>query len=164
MKSLLSGNNKLEPSVNTDKVSQIIRTKSSLPKNKIITVKLNDSEKLATDLLKVCKFEVQESGHYNINFQLALTILAESGIGVTMKTIQYGICQDDLSDFEHAFSSKMMYASCPPAYILSDNLTVMKYLETGKQYCAWCAIGSSNNNYVSYDKDYSHLLLLKICE
>ena len=128
--------------------------------NKIIDIPFIDSCVLnyVEDIKILANFMVQEDGLYQISNQVCIKVDQDCEVNV----IQSGMCDLDLLEFGRCLDSKVINAPCIATNVISNNLCTFRYLEKGMKYIAWINVVSSNNSFITYDKDFSHLQLIKL--
>tara|TARA_B100000073_G_scaffold347734_1_gene363096 strand:+ start:2661 stop:3245 length:585 start_codon:yes stop_codon:yes gene_type:complete len=131
-----------------------------VPKGNFIDVDLSDSSilKYDKDIFVYAVFSVPESGHYLLNSQCS--IMTTDAIRV--ETIQYGVCNKDLSDIESCIDSKSINSIVFKGNTITNLMTPSKYLVEGQDYIAWLNVLSGNNEQLEYSKKFSNLKLLKL--
>lgn len=165
MKSLSSTMSKLEHisehnEVKLGRINSLLVKPTKEKRNKIQTVDLIDAQPIPFNLLKYATFEVPIPGYYSISNQLCIKCNDDAKIHF----IQFGICKDDLEDFDNCFESTIINQDCDKEYDLSHNLSSFKFLDVNIKYCAWLNFASSNNSNFSFNKDWSRLMLLKLSD
>ena len=150
--------------VQTDGVPQrvniMVNKTKSQHVNKIVEKQLIATQALSNNVLQLCDFEIEETGYYHLSSQLCIKNTNAKRINIDF--LQFGVCGNDMSDYEQNFNSYLISAIAEPEYVLSKSLTSIMRLEVGKKYCMWVNFSSDDNTNFSFLGDCSHLRLYKL--
>ena len=150
--------------VQTDGVPQRVNIMVSKNKsqhvNKIVEKNLVATQSLSNNVLQICDFEIEETGYYHLSSQLCIKNTNAKRINIDF--LQFGVCGENMTDYETNFNSYLISAIAEPEYVLSKSLTSIMRLEVGKKYCMWVNFSSDDNTNFSFLGDCSHLRLYKL--
>ncbi len=155
-----SNGSKLEASHNVPQLISNIIEKRKQHQCRIKNIELLPSQILdyTTDVLVYGGLEVDTTGYYSISNQCCIKVKAPTDIQV----LQYGICQEDFSDFGCCLTSTLVNSTGNTNNILSNNLSTFLKLDKDKKYIVWLNAVSTDNKQLEYLEDYSHLRLIKV--
>lgn len=129
--------------------------------NKIVDKELESSSVLPTEGLHTfIDFVVEEDGHYHLSTQLGVQNTSDRAIVVDF--LQFGVCEESMSDFSEQISSIIVNSPCNSGYILSNTLSTIMHLKKDVAYRGWLHFASDCNELFRYEKGLSHMRLYKL--
>jgi len=109
------------------------------------------------EIVEYFKFNVEESGRYNVFSQLCVHCLSDT----QLNSVQFGICKSDYSDNGKNFKSNIVNTMLESGNIIVDSLNTLYEMDKGSDYILWIAMNSSDKTF-AIEGNHSNLQLIKM--
>jgi len=140
-------------------MSLILKRNSSKPVNLILNKDMKANFFIGDKLRILCEFSVVEGGYYHISSQITIKNMSKNPVEI--EYLQFGICKEDMSDYQDLLKSQIINSSCLSDYVISDSLCSIMKLEKDEKYNMWINLGCSISAF-EYQSEFSNLRIYKL--